>query len=364
MLVKADMSPDRLVLITPEGKECAVWPMAEVERLLRKDGLPLQLVWRVREKSVTARKNGRLLVEDEDAACTLLPYLGSCRDGQRASAIRRWCVIGISVWIAISLIYSFTPLLFQQWAGRIPRDVENSLGASARATIAEVFAHLPGSRGECALREGRPELERLKERLARAMDTEGYVFDIRFLESPMINAYALPGGVILLTTGLLRACASAEELAGVLAVAMAHIIQRHPGELMLREQGWLLLVRWLLDADYSAVASGELVRQALIGAFDPEQEKEAATLAARRLAAAGIRAASAADFFSRLRAMEEVAYGKVRSYAAVRPDLMKQEQILRATAAAQGDEHTPALDAEAWKRLHQGTCQAPAGPAN
>jgi predicted Zn-dependent protease len=270
----------------------------------------------------------------------------------------------MSIWIVVRLIYSFTPLLFQQGAGRLPRDLEGRLGTSASTTIVEVFSHLPDSRGECVLREGRLELERLKTRLTQAMDTGGYAFDIRFLDSPMINAFALPGGGILLTTGLLRVCASAEELAGVLSMEMARITQRHLSELMLREQGWMLFVRWLSGADYSTTASAELVRQALTGSFDPEQEKEAATLAARRLAAARIRITPAADFFSRLRAMDEPAYGRVRSYVAGHPDMAKREQVLRTAADAQIGECIPVLDAEAWKRLQQATCQAPPAPAS
>jgi hypothetical protein len=365
VLVKAEMSPDRLVLCTPEGKECAVWPMTEVELFFRKNMPPMQLLWRPWKKAVAGRQIGRLLVEDEDAACKLLPYLESCQDGPRKSAMRRWCAIIFCAWIAISVIYSFTPpLLFQQWAGRIPRDLEDSLGASARVTIAEVFSMLPDSRGECALRTGGPELENLKTRLAQAVDTGGHVFDIRFLDSPMINSFALPGGAILLTTGLLRACASAEELAGVVAVEMAHIIQRHPSELVLREQGWALLVHRLRGTDYSATASEGLVRQALTGAYDPAQVQKAAALAAQRLAAAGFHIATAADFFSRLRASAEPAYGKVLSYAASHPDLAKQEEILRMAAAAQSGEYMPVLDAEAWERLRQAPCLASAAPTN
>jgi Zn-dependent protease with chaperone function len=362
--VKADMSPDRLVLFTSDGKEYAVWPLQEVELFFRKNTLPLQLVWCSPKKSASAQKRERLIVEDEEAVRTLLPYLGPCMDGQRKSAIRRWCAIVLSVWVGISLIYSFAPLLFQREAGRIPRDLEDSLGASARASIAEVFSHLPDSRGECALREGRLELERLKTRLAGAMDTEGYIFDVHILDSPMINAFALPGGAVLLTTGLLRACASAEELAGVLAVEMAHIVLRHPSELMLREQGWVLLIRWLSGADYISAASNQLVQQALTGSFDPEQEKEAVALAVRRLAAAKIHIAPLTNFFSRLRAMDVPAYGKLHSYVTSRQNLAWQEQILRASAEAQRGEHTPVLEADAWKLLRQGVCPPPTVPEN
>jgi len=365
VLVKAEMSPDRLVLLTPEGKECEVLPMETVELFPPKDAQPMRLSWQYKGKAALfsrhAQRNGRLLVEDEDAARELLPHLASCIDGVRRSSIRRKCIIVFGAWVAISLIYSIAPLFFSMGAGRISRDMEDSMGASARAVIATVFSHLPDSGGECALREGRAEVDRLKTRLAQARDTGDHIFDIVFLDSPMINAFALPGGVILLTTGLLRACASAEELAGVVAVKMEHIIHRHPSKLMLREEGWSVFVRWLIGLDYSAVATGEFVRLALAGSFDLEQEETAASFAAQRLAAAGIHIPSAAGFFSRLRAIEEPAYGTLPSYAARHRNMAKQEQILRAAADAR-EGSAPAFDVEAWMRLRQASCQAPAAP--
>jgi predicted Zn-dependent protease len=53
---------------------------------------------------------------------------------------------------------------------------------------------------------------------------------VRVIDSPEINAFALPGGFIYVNTGLLRAASSEAQLAGVLAHETAHIAANHFGE--------------------------------------------------------------------------------------------------------------------------------------
>jgi hypothetical protein len=47
------------------------------------------------------------------------------------------------------------------------------------------------------------------------------------LESPDVNAIALPGGFLFLTSGLILSCETESELAGILAQQIAHIAARH-----------------------------------------------------------------------------------------------------------------------------------------
>ncbi len=67
------------------------------------------------------------------------------------------------------------------------------------------------------------------------------------IESEGINAFAAPGGAILLTRGLYRTLRSESELAGVLAHEIAHVVARH--HLKVLQQGTLL------DAGARALAS-------------------------------------------------------------------------------------------------------------
>jgi len=47
------------------------------------------------------------------------------------------------------------------------------------------------------------------------------------LEAPQLNAFAVPGGTIFITRGLLEKMASEAELAGVLAHEIAHVLRKH-----------------------------------------------------------------------------------------------------------------------------------------
>lgn len=65
-------------------------------------------------------------------------------------------------------------------------------------------------------------------RLAAQANAEGnHQFTFFVVDSPVINAFALPGGFIGVHTGLLEATRSEDELAGVLAHEVAHVTQRH-----------------------------------------------------------------------------------------------------------------------------------------
>ena len=65
-------------------------------------------------------------------------------------------------------------------------------------------------------------------RLAAQANAEGnHNFTFFVVDSPVINAFALPGGFIGVHTGLLEATRSEDELAGVLAHEVAHVTQRH-----------------------------------------------------------------------------------------------------------------------------------------
>jgi len=59
--------------------------------------------------------------------------------------------------------------------------------------------------------------------------TKAYDLGFRFyiLNDPLAGAFAVPGGYIFITKGMVRACTNEAELAAVIAHEMVHVIQRH-----------------------------------------------------------------------------------------------------------------------------------------
>jgi predicted Zn-dependent protease len=65
------------------------------------------------------------------------------------------------------------------------------------------------------------------ERLLAVSDRPDLRYRVVILNSPAINAFALPGGVLYVTRGLISLANDTSELASVLAHEMAHVIARH-----------------------------------------------------------------------------------------------------------------------------------------
>ena len=70
-------------------------------------------------------------------------------------------------------------------------------------------------------------LARIVSRLLAAADQPDQEFTITILDSSEVNAFALPGGYVYVTRGILALASDTSELAAVLAHEMAHVILKH-----------------------------------------------------------------------------------------------------------------------------------------
>ncbi len=70
-------------------------------------------------------------------------------------------------------------------------------------------------------------LQGIGRRLAKAMEASEFEMDFHVVVDPRINAFAVPGGHIFLTSQLVLSCADESELAGVIAHEMGHAEGRH-----------------------------------------------------------------------------------------------------------------------------------------
>jgi predicted Zn-dependent protease len=117
-----------------------------------------------------------------------------------------------------------------------------------------------------------------------------YKFSFHVLADPRtVNAFALPGGPIFITEGLLRLLKSEAELAGVLGHEIGHVIARHSSERLAKQQ----LTQGLLSAlvigsgDYTTAQIGQVVGSMINMSYGREDELESDTLGIRIMAEAG-----------------------------------------------------------------------------
>ena len=117
-----------------------------------------------------------------------------------------------------------------------------------------------------------------------------YKFSFHVLADPKtVNAFALPGGPIFITEGLLRLLKTEAELAGVLGHEIGHVIARHSSERLAKQQ----LTQGLLGAlvvgsgDYTTAQIGQVVGSMINMSYGREDELESDALGIRIMAETG-----------------------------------------------------------------------------
>ena len=139
-------------------------------------------------------------------------------------------------------------------------------------------------------------------RLVRASDRPEETYEVTLLDSPVVNAFALPTGRLYVTRGLLALANDNAELAGVLAHEIAHVALRHASARSELEARSVLVSRVVEDVLGDPVA-GALIRdrsRVSLASFSRAQELEADQAGVRILARAGYDPYGAVRFLSAL----------------------------------------------------------------
>jgi len=128
-------------------------------------------------------------------------------------------------------------------------------------------------------------VDQIGARLARVSEAPNLPYTFTIANSPIVNAFALPGGPVTITRGLLALCDSEAELAGVLGHEIGHVTARHSAE----RQGQAVFAQ-LGAAVLGAISGSSQVSQLLnygamayLRSYSRSQELEADRLGARYL---------------------------------------------------------------------------------
>jgi predicted Zn-dependent protease len=202
------------------------------------------------------------------------------------------CLLGAGV--LIGLLIGLAPMS-KLLAHLVPVGLERQWGQS-------IATGLEGQMKPCEGREGNRVLDALVRRLAETLPPERRQVSIHVLHSKDVNALALPGGEIIVFSGLINKAEGPDELAGVLAHELTHIGDRHVTAAMIRALGVGVFATMITGDASGLVASG--LGAALAGTYSREDESAADLGALRLLEAAGIGSDGLALFFRRLEIME------------------------------------------------------------
>ena len=258
-------------------------------------------------------------------------------------------------WLAAALGVAAIALAIA-WLDLSPaRAIAKLLPERARATLgAAALASMTDGKRECHSREGDAALDRLKERLSRAAG--GAEFDIVVVDWGLLNAFAVPGRSIVVTSALLGKAESPDEVAGVLAHEMGHGIEMHPETALVRVIGLSAAADLMLGGSSGALANVGLVLAQL--SYSRAAEHEADVRALELLKGAGIPAKGFAGFFKRITAIEgdDKTFGSVAILRSHPPT----EERRRLVESQPDYPATPSLSDGEWAAL-KAICVAPEG---
>ena len=146
-------------------------------------------------------------------------------------------------------------------------------------------------------------INQMVERLAPHAAIPELKFEVHVIDSPELNAFCLPGGVIVVFTGLIKAAEQPEQVAGVLAHEMAHATMRHGLQRISQSLGIAAAANLLLgDVQGILVLGSELFQLASINSYSRSQESEADAEGVRMMHAAAMDPLSMAQFFEIMKA--------------------------------------------------------------
>jgi predicted Zn-dependent protease len=248
--------------------------------------------------------------------------------GRRRFRVARTALAAVAaVGVAAALYTWGIPWMAGVAAEYVPVSWEIALGDAAMSHL------VPGSL-RCHDPERQRRVDEIAGTLLRAVPESRYAVRVTVVDHPMINALAAPGGSIVVFHGLLEQTESAEELAGVLAHEIQHVLHRHATRAVLRQASTGILIAAVLGDASGVMAFGvEGARTLADLSHSREAEHEADRDGMRLLHAASVAPDGMLAFFRRVQVLEGETPGAMR-YLSTHPTPGDRLQALAALAAA------------------------------
>lgn len=264
---------------------------------------------------------------------------------QRPLRLRLTILAGIALLGVTAGFYAWgIPGLAQFLAPHIPVSWEEQLGAS-------VLEQLAPPSGRCLDEPRLLALESIVTRLSRTTPDSPYHIRLTVLDRPAINAFALPGGHVVVFRGLLEATETPEQLAAVLAHEFQHIYKQHSTRAMIEQVSSSLLIA-AVSGDFTGGLAYGIEGARVLGMLRHSRlhEDEADREGLRLLQAVGIDPAEMIAFYRIMEAQDphDVA---ASSYLSTHPNTNDRMERLMVLAGAPPPHPVKLLSLEEWKDL-------------
>lgn len=277
--------------------------------------------------------------------------------GATGATVRRHAhpvlVLGV---IAVALVmgaWLAIPHVAGALARGLPLEWEEQFGDAA------VESMVPAARRVTDPRVTQP-VESIVARLAAAQESP-FRFRVVVAADSQVNAFAAPGGRMVVNTGLVRFADNADELAGVIAHEMEHVRRRHVTVSLFQRLSLQVLLAIMVGEAGGVLGGGAEVASRLGSlSFSRDAEREADAGGAALLRAAGIEPRAMLTFLERMRTRESSSMPELLSTHPA-PGARVEElrrRLASSPATAPNTTLAPALSPEVWIQLREAVLAA------
>ncbi|MEM6932997.1 MAG: M48 family metallopeptidase [Pseudomonadota bacterium] len=332
-----------LVVMGFDNHVNAHWPLAS----LRAEKSSDQQTWQIKPQSDS---DERIVLSDPEmieAIRTVCPDLTK-REVDR-KGVRRAFVWGIGAIASVVLmVFVIIPELAGQLAYMIPPDRERQLGDAVAKQVESLF-FAENETGYCDAPDGVAAVEKMRDRLASQIELP-YPLRVEVMDHGLVNAFALPGGRVMLFRGLIEESSSPEEVAGVLAHEIGHVTHRDPTVGVLRAAGTAGIIGLFLGDVFGGAIIVAAADAVINASYQREAEQRADETAYKLLEDAGLPSTPFAAFFRKL-AEKHGATPEVLRYLASHPELAGRAERAAAADKVGNRGFTPILTDRDWVAL-------------
>ena len=262
--------------------------------------------------------------------------------------------VGAAVAALCLMIFVILPAMANTLATLIPIEREVAYGK----TVVNQMERLLGGKEvgglACTNPEGRAALDKMTARLTAAGDLR-YDLNIGVFNHKMVNAFAAPGGQIVIMRGLIDRAKTPDEVAAVLAHEIGHVEARDTTRNALRAAGSAGLLALVLGDFAGGAAVVVAAEYTLNASYTREAEAAADVFALNMMKAAGADAEALATFFDSLDGIERT-LPDLPEYLSSHPETADRADSARTFAKTQG-RTAPILNYEEWAAL-QNICKS------
>ena len=337
-IVTPSIVGDTITIKDINGLPFAHWVLGDLEVIEGKDGL-----W-ITSKTMP---DATLIVSNNaviDKIRSRLKHKPQKQFAHKLTLLKTLSIIAIAAITGLAVFILF-PILSRPIASLVPLEWEKSIGK-------DILKSLPGANVACRRAKGVQALKQLTTKLSKATKLP-FPVEVTIAKLEFKNAFAVPGGFIVISDKLLQEIRSQDEFAAILAHEMAHVAELHPSTRIIQALGLTAFFKLLFSGSSQLPESvAQSAGLLLLLSYSRDDERQADKVSLQIMSRANIKAGGLKSFFTRMEKkaskLNQSPLNTLPSWLLTHPSLSERKTL---TANIDKKHSKPAMSDSEWAAL-------------